>query len=69
MITVVANQTDAVVADDKSRTFTHMTRKEAQAFVKWKVHNWKDSVHTYGADEFYLSIGYKEEKRDGIQEV
>lgn len=60
MLTVIANKTEAIVADDRRKTYMNVTREEAKRITLGRSCVWKDREVLYTARDYYIGIGFKE---------
>ena len=60
MLTVVANEHEAIVADDRRKMYMNVSRKEAKRMTLGRVCVWKDREVLYTVRDYYIEIGFEE---------
>lgn len=60
MLTVVANENEAIVADDRRKMYMNVSRKEAKRMTLGRVCVWKDRDVLYTVRDYYIEIGFEE---------
>ena len=62
MLTIVANENEAIVADDRRKMYMNVTRKQARRMTLGKICVWKDRDVLYTVRDYYIELGFKEGK-------
>ena len=62
MLTVVANENEAIVAGDRRKMYMNVSRKEAKRMTLGRVCVWKDRDVLYTVRDYYIEIGFEESK-------
>ena len=62
MLTVVANENEANVADDRRKMYMNVSREEAKRMTLGRLCVWKDREVLYTVRDYYNEIGFEESK-------
>ena len=62
MLTVVANENEAIVADDRRKMYMNVSREEAKRMTLGRLCVWKDREVLYTVRDYYNEIGFEESK-------